>query len=197
MTGGVKMVLKYIQCWNEECMELYLHFSMRLFRPSSLIQYRDSCNFFIVTITRLLLYLFGTQFRPSSSYAVTTEWIVINVSVVGFALRSVACTVCWTAQRRQFVKNNITYEVVATKLRDVRAGLNLAYEEKKMQIKVALWRSLASLLEVTPPPPFRCALRPDFASWPPLTWLRHHTHWRHHTLWDSSGRVISPTLGRR
>ena len=37
------------------------------------------------------------------------------------------------------------------------------------------------------------ALRPDPGSWPPLTGLRDHTHCIHHTQYDSSGRVISPT----
>ena len=36
------------------------------------------------------------------------------------------------------------------------------------------------------------ALRPDPGSWPPLTGLRDHTHWTHHTQYDSSGRVIRP-----
>jgi YD repeat-containing protein len=40
---------------------------------------------------------------------------------------------------------------------------------------------------------FPVALRPDSGSWHPLTGLRDHTHWTHHTRYDSSGRVISPT----
>ena len=35
-------------------------------------------------------------------------------------------------------------------------------------------------------------LRPDSWSWPPLTGLRNHTHWTHHTRWDSSGRALGP-----
>jgi len=35
------------------------------------------------------------------------------------------------------------------------------------------------------------AFRPDSGSWPPFTGLRDHTHWTHHTRWDSSGRVIN------
>jgi len=37
------------------------------------------------------------------------------------------------------------------------------------------------------------ALQPDYGSRSPLGRLRDHTHWRHHTCYDSSGRVISPT----
>ena len=37
------------------------------------------------------------------------------------------------------------------------------------------------------------ALRPHFGSWPPLTGLCDYTLWTHHTLWVSSGRVISST----
>ena len=40
---------------------------------------------------------------------------------------------------------------------------------------------------------FPVALRPDSGSWTPLTGLSDHTHWTHHTRYDSSERVISPT----
>jgi hypothetical protein len=40
---------------------------------------------------------------------------------------------------------------------------------------------------------FPVALQPDSWSWPPLTRLRHHTHWTHHTREDSYGRVITST----
>ena len=37
------------------------------------------------------------------------------------------------------------------------------------------------------------SLRPDSGWWPALKELRSYTQWTHHNLYDSSGRMISPT----
>jgi hypothetical protein len=47
-------------------------------------------------------------------------------------------------------------------------------------------------IEEHPLPRPLVALRPDSELWPSLTGLRDHTHWTHHTRYDSPTRVISP-----
>jgi hypothetical protein len=66
---------------------------------------------------------------------------------------------------------------------------------KKFQVKSVSMKvqPVQKNIAYTYPLFFPMALRHDSRSWPPLTGLRHHTHWTYHKRYYSFGRAISPT----